>query len=63
MALKVCKNCERWFFTSTRTTAHSNEWTEEQMLYCSEECARSAQNRRAYKKTKEEKDNNDGKTE
>lgn len=62
MAFKVCKNCRKWFFTSARTTAHSNEWTEEQMLYCSGECARSAQNRRNYNRRKEEK-SDDGKTE
>ena len=52
--LKTCPTCGQKFDPADRLSPNAvqPEWSIEQMRYCSETCARRAENRRAYRRRK-----------
>jgi len=52
---RICQNCHKEFDTADRVSSTAIDGSEVQVKYCSEKCARQAENRRAYQKRKENK--------
>jgi len=49
MATKTCANCGKRFDPADRAAVDANTAALDEIKYCSETCARSAENRRYYK--------------
>lgn len=50
--MQKCQNCGKNFDPADRATSTATEGAVQQIKYCCEKCARSAENRRAYQKRK-----------
>jgi len=55
MATKTCANCGKRFDPADRAAVDANTAALDEIKYCSETCARSAENRRYYKAHKKKK--------